>query len=270
MYNNDLIAWCQEAAKYPRLSKEEEKDLLEKAHKGDKDAREKLITHNLKLVISIAQDFTGPGIDVMDLIQQGNIGLIYSIDHYDPSRETALSTAATYGIRKFIFKYYFEQSRLVRKPQWQQEMTNKMRDAEKELKATLGRAPEIKEIAEYIGIPEITVEQILKDNSVKYIPLQTPLNDDGDTVEEIIAAPENKEAIQERYRKAAEKALEYLPEEEAIILREFYGINGASKKTLEQLAKERGTTRETIRGKREAALRKLRHPDTLAEIRGTL
>lgn len=270
MYNNDLIAYYQQTKKYPRLSKTEEKELLQKTASGDKAAREKLITHNLRLVFPIVREYIGPGTDTMDLVQQGNLGLIYAIDHYDPTRKTALSTAATYGIKNYISKYYFDQSRTVRKPQWQQEMTSKIRDAENTLKEKLERTPTDKEIATYLGVVEETIQRIRKDNAVKHISLTTPLDEHGNTVEDLIAAPENKEASQERYKRAIEKALKHLSEEDAELLSVIYGINGYPKKSQEQIAKERGVSREMIRQKKEAALRKLRHPDILSEIRGEL
>lgn len=272
MYNNDLIAYYQEAAKYPLLTEEEEKELLQKAQSGDKDAREKLITHNLKLVLSIVKDYTGPGVDTLDLIQQGNIGLIYSIDHYDPTRGAKLSTAASYGIKKYIIKYYFEQSRTIRKPQWQQEMTSKIRDAEQALSHTLGRKPTIEEVAEYVDALPITVERVLQDNAVKQVSLHTPLNDDGDTVEDLIAAEEevNSERMEERYKNAVKTALSYLSEDEANFLRALYGVDGAPMKTQTQLSEERGYSREYGRQMKEAALRKLRHPDILQDIRSKL
>lgn len=257
-------AYLKSIGNHPRLSFDEEKELSVQALAGDKNAQTKLVECNLKLVVPIAKRYMGCGLPLLDLIQEGNLGLIKAAEKYDGEKGFRFSTYATYWIRQAISRALGDQSRTIRIPANMVELLSKVRKATAELTQTLHREPTEKEIAEKLGI-ELEKVQTVMDMAQATTSLDVAVDDDGETTIGDLIADHNTEnpyqnLVQEANSQIVEAVLSTLPTKEADILRMRFGIGADKPMTLEEVGKHYGVTRERIRQVENKAIRKLRNP----------
>lgn len=257
-------AYLKSIGNHPRLNFEEEKELSEKALAGDMDAQTKLVECNLKLVVPIAKRYMGCGLPLLDLIQEGNLGLIKAAGKYDGSKGFRFSTYATYWIRQAISRALGDQSRTIRIPANMVELLSKVKKASAELTQTLHRDPSDKEIAEKLGV-ELDKVQTVMDIAQATTSLDTPVDDDGETtMGDLVAdyAAENpyQNLVKQANIEIVDSVLSTLSTKEADILRMRFGINADKPMTLEEVGQHYGVTRERIRQVENKAIRKLRNP----------
>ena len=257
-------AYLKSIGNHPRLNFEEEKELSEKALAGDMEAQTKLVECNLKLVVPIAKRYMGCGLPLLDLIQEGNLGLIKAAGKYDGSKGFRFSTYATYWIRQAISRALGDQSRTIRIPANMVELLSKVKKASAELTQTLHRDPSDKEIAEKLGV-ELDKVQTVMDIAQATTSLDTPVDDDGETtMGDLVAdyAAENpyQNLVKQANIEIVDSVLSTLSTKEADILRMRFGINADKPMTLEEVGQHYGVTRERIRQVENKAIRKLRNP----------
>ena len=267
---NDVIvldgvkAYLKSIGNHPRLSFDQEKELSIKALAGDHDAVNTLVECNLLLVVSIAKKYYGCGLPLLDLIQEGNLGLIKAAEKYDGSKGFRFSTYATYWIRQAISRALGDQSRTIRIPANMVELLSKVKKATAELTQKLGRAPSDKEIAAHMGV-ELDKVQTVMDLAQATTSLDTPVDDDGETsMGDLIAdhSAENPMAamMAEANKQIVEAILDTLGAREAEILKMRFGIIGDKAMTLEEVGNHYGLSKERIRQIENKAIRKLRNP----------
>jgi RNA polymerase primary sigma factor len=257
-------AYLKSIGNHPRLNFEEEKELSAKALAGDKEAVNHLVECNLKLVVPIAKRYTGCGLPLLDLIQEGNLGLIKAAEKYDGSKGWRFSTYATYWIRQTISRALGDQSRTIRIPANMVELLSKVKKASAELTQSLRRDPTDQEIADKLNI-ELDKVQTVMDIAQATTSLDTPVDDEGETsMGDLIAdtSTENpyQNMVAEANRQIVESVLSTLSSKEAEILRMRFGIGSDRPMTLEEVGKHYGVTRERIRQVENKAIRKLRNP----------
>ena len=257
-------AYLKSIGNHPRLNFEEEKELSAKALAGDKEAINHLVECNLKLVVPIAKRYAGCGLPLLDLIQEGNLGLIKAAEKYDGSKGWRFSTYATYWIRQTISRALGDQSRTIRIPANMVELLSKVKKASAELTQSLRRDPTDQEIADKLNI-ELDKVQTVMDIAQATTSLDTPVDDDGETsMGDLIAdtSTENpyQNMVAEANRQIVESVLSTLSSKEAEILRMRFGIGSDRPMTLEEVGKHYGVTRERIRQVENKAIRKLRNP----------
>ena len=257
-------AYLKSIGNHPRLSFDEEKELSEKALSGDQSAQTKLVECNLKLVVPIAKRYMGCGLPLLDLIQEGNLGLIKAAEKYDGSKGFRFSTYATYWIRQAISRALGDQSRTIRIPANMVELLSKVKKASAELIQTLHREPTEEEIAERLGI-ELEKVQTVMDMAQATTSLDLAIDDDGETTMGDLVADSNAEnpyqnMVKEANTQIVEAVLATLSNREADILRMRFGIGADKPMTLEEVGQHYGVTRERIRQVENKAIRKLRNP----------
>ena len=257
-------AYLKSIGNHPRLSFDEEKELSEKALSGDQSAQTKLVECNLKLVVPIAKRYMGCGLPLLDLIQEGNLGLIKAAEKYDGSKGFRFSTYATYWIRQAISRALGDQSRTIRIPANMVELLSKVKKATAELTQKLGRAPSDKEIAAHMDI-ELDKVQTVMDLAQATTSLDTPVDDEGETsIGDLIAdhSAENPVAnmIKEANKQIVASILDTLGSREAEILKMRFGIDAEKAMTLEEVGDHYGLSKERIRQIENKAIRKLRNP----------
>lgn len=266
--------YLKQIGEIPLLDKEEEKRLCALAIRGDAAAKDLLIRHNLRLVVSIAKKYKGLGIPFLDLIQEGNIGLIKSVDKFNVERGCRFSTHATWWIRQAISRALSNQSRTIRIPAHMSELLAKIKKASNELSFTLGQEPTEEEIAEYLKI-DIDKIQVALDTSKSVTSLDTPVGDDEDTnLGELIADDNSTDPLHSLMKEANKQIIKdvfsTLNPKEAEVLRLRFGIEEDEPKTLEEVGEHFSLTRERIRQIETKALRKLRHPARAQAIKECL
>ena len=249
---------------HPRLSFDEEKELSVKALAGDKTAQDRLVECNLKLVIPIAKRYSGCGLPLLDLIQEGNLGLMKAAERYDGSKGFRFSTYATYWIRQAISRALGDQSRTIRIPANMVELLSKVKKKSNELFQELHREPTDEEIAAALNL-EVDKVQTLLDIAQATASLDTPVDDDGETSMGDLIADHTAESpyltlMKEANREIVEAVLDTLSTKESDVLRMRFGIGRAKPMTLEEVGKHYGVTRERIRQVENKAMRKLRNP----------
>jgi RNA polymerase primary sigma factor len=259
-----IKAYLKSIGNHPRLTFEEEKELSKLALNGDKNAINKLVECNLLLVVSIAKKYYGCGLPLLDLIQEGNIGLITAAKKYDGEKGFRFSTYATYWIRQTISRALSENSRTIRLPGNMVELLNKVKRVSTELSQKLGRKPEEEEIAAALGV-EVDKVQAVMDLAQVVNSLDTPIDDEGETCMGDLIADDSKsnimaDLIQETNTKIVNDVLSTLGVREAEIVRMRFGINRDEPMTLDEIGKHYGLSRERIRQIETKALRKLRNP----------
>lgn len=257
-------AYLKSIGNHPRLSFDEEKELSEKALSGDQSAQTKLVECNLKLVVPIAKRYMGCGLPLLDLIQEGNLGLIKAAEKYDGSKGFRFSTYATYWIRQAISRALGDQSRTIRIPANMVELLSKVKKASAELTQFLRREPTDKEIAEKLDI-ELEKVQTVMDLAQATTSLDLAVDDDGETTMGDLVADSNAEnpyqnMVKEANSQIVESVLSTLSNKEADILRMRFGIGADKPMTLEEVGQHYGVTRERIRQVENKAIRKLRNP----------
>ena len=257
------------------LSFEEEQALTAKIQKGDIVAREKLINANLRLVVGIAKRFKGCGIPFLDLIQEGNLGLMNAVDKFDGSKGNRFSTHATWWIRQAISRALADQSRTIRMPAYMVEMYNRINRVSAELAAELGYQPSADQIAERVGTTADKVEDILE-VAKAVVSLDAPLGGEDDDTSFGDMIPDSGEnspykiLLKKEMREIVKEIINTLEDREAKIISYRFGIDIEEPMTLEQIGEIFGVSKERIRQLEAKALRKLRHPLRANALRGIL
>jgi RNA polymerase primary sigma factor len=267
--------YLKEIGRIPLLNREQEIKLAQKAEAGDLKAKEKLTASNLRLVVSIAKKYIGRGMTFLDLIQEGNKGLIRAVEKYDWTKGFKFSTYATWWIRQAITRAIADQARTIRIPVHMVETINKLMRTARKLMQDLGREPSPEEIAEAMeGMDADKVREILK-ISQNTTSLETPIGDEEDSVLGDFIADESQispyEATsQQMLRENIGEVLAALSDREARVLKMRFGLNGGKAMTLEEVGQKFGVTRERIRQIEAKALRKLRHPSRRKQLQDFL
>ncbi len=266
--------YLKEIGKVPLLSAEEEIELAKRMEDGDEDAKKKLAEANLRLVVSIAKRYVGRGMLFLDLIQEGNLGLIKAVEKFDYRKGYKFSTYATWWIRQAITSAIADQARTIRIPVHMVETINKLIRVSRQLLQELGREPLPEEIAEEMDIPVERVREILK-ISQEPVSLETPIGEEEDShlgdfiQDENVPVPAEAAAFTLLKEQLVE-VLGTLTEREQKVLRLRFGLDDGRARTLEEVGKEFKVTRERIRQIEAKALRKLRHPSRSRKLRDYL
>jgi len=263
IYTTDAVKqYLNDISRYPLLTQQEEYELAVRIKNGDKEAIDKLAEHNLRLVVSNAKHYVGRGISLLDLIQEGNSGLMKAVHKYDPCRGYRFTTYATWWIRQGITRAIADQSRTIRIPVHTGELINKLKRIERILTAQLKRTPTIEELAEHSGF---TVDKILELNKLDLEPVSTEITigEDDDTLLIDMIADNNAtipddNAVESGLRMELETVLSYLTTRESEVIRLRFGFDDGRSRTLEEVGKVFGVTRERIRQIEAKALRKLK------------
>jgi len=256
--------YLREIGRVPLLKADEEYELAKKVAEGSREAKQKLIEANLRLVVSIAKRYIGRGLPFLDLIQEGNKGLIRATEKYDYQRGFKFSTYATWWIRQAITRAIADQARTIRIPVHMVETINKVYRATRQLTQKLGYEPSAAEIAQELDIPVSKVKTVFK-ISQGTASLQAPVGEDGDSVlgdfiEDSVQLSPYEEASRELLKENIDEVLSSLTDREAKVLRMRFSLDGDQPHTLEEVGRHFGVTRERIRQIEAKALRKLKHP----------
>jgi len=263
--------YLKEIGQVKLLTKQEECNLAIKMSAGCMISKNKLAVSNLRLVVSIAKKYTGRGILFLDLIQEGNLGLIRAVEKFDHTKGYKFSTYATWWIRQAITRAIADQARTIRIPVHMVETINKVRKVSRNLLQTLARKPNEKEISEASGIPEEKVKEIIKIAQVP-LSLETPIGDEeghalGDFVEDLTTSLPEQRLMQDSLKVGIDAVLAELTEREARVLRLRFGLEDGKPRTLEEVGRLYDVTRERIRQIEAKALKKLRQPQQLQKLR---
>lgn len=266
--------YLKEIGRIPLLTREQEISLAQNVEMGNLNAKAHLINANLRLVVSIAKKYIGRGMTFLDLIQEGNKGLIRAVEKYDWTKGFKFSTYATWWIRQAITRAIADQARTIRIPVHMVETINKLIRISRKLMQDLGREPSPEEVAEVMEIPADKVREILK-ISQKTTSLETPIGDDDDSYLGDFIADETQltpyEATSKRLLKEnINEVLQALSDREARVLRMRFGLEGQRPMTLEEVGRKFGVTRERIRQIEAKALRKLKHPSRRKKLQDFL
>ena len=272
-YNLDdpVRMYLKEIGQIKLLSAEEEVELAKRVAEGDQVAKNKLTEANLRLVVSIAKKYSGRGLHILDLIQEGNTGLIRAVDKFDWTKGNKFSTYATWWIRQAITRAIADQARTIRVPVHMVEVINKATRCNRKLVQELGREPTVEEIAAELNLP---VEKIIEANrtAADTLSLDTPVGDEEDTsigsfVEDERTPGPADATSNALLAEALKEILDTLTEREADVLRMRFGMYDGRTHTLEEVGQIFGVTRERIRQIENKAIRKLRHPSRAKKIK---
>lgn len=266
--------YLKEIGRVNLLTSSEEIELAKRMALGDEEAKRKLAEANLRLVVSIAKRYVGRGMLFLDLIQEGNLGLIKAIDKFDYEKGFKFSTYATWWIRQAITRAIADQARTIRIPVHMVETINKYVRISRQLLQELGRDPKPEEIADRMGIPLEKIREIQK-ISLDPVSLETPIGEEedshlGDFVEDEGALSPPDSAAFMLLKKQLEEVLDTLTEREKKVLSLRFGLDDGRSRTLEEVGKEFGVTRERIRQIEAKALRKLKHPSRSKKLKDFL
>lgn len=266
--------YLKEIGKVPLLSAEEEIELAKKMEMGDEEAKKRLAEANLRLVVSIAKRYVGRGMLFLDLIQEGNLGLIKAVEKFDYRKGYKFSTYATWWIRQAITRAIADQARTIRIPVHMVETINKLIRVSRQLLQELGREPTPEEIAEEMNMPVDRVREILK-ISQEPVSLETPIGEEedshlGDFIQDDNVPVPADAAASTLLKEQLVEVLSTLTEREQKVLRLRFGMDDGRARTLEEVGKEFNVTRERIRQIEAKALRKLRHPSRSRKLKDYL
>ena len=266
--------YLKEIGKVPLLSAEEEIELAKRMENGDREAKKRLAEANLRLVVSIAKRYVGRGMLFLDLIQEGNLGLIKAVEKFDYRKGYKFSTYATWWIRQAITRAIADQARTIRIPVHMVETINKLIRVSRQLLQELGREPTPEEISEEMGMPVDRVREILK-ISQEPVSLETPIGEEedshlGDFIQDDNVPVPAEAASFTLLREQLVEVLGTLTEREQKVLRLRFGLDDGRARTLEEVGKEFNVTRERIRQIEAKALRKLRHPSRSRKLKDYL
>lgn len=266
--------YLKEIGKVPLLSAEEEIELAKRMENGDQEAKKRLAEANLRLVVSIAKRYVGRGMLFLDLIQEGNLGLIKAVEKFDYRKGYKFSTYATWWIRQAITRAIADQARTIRIPVHMVETINKLIRVSRQLLQELGREPTPEEISEEMGMPVDRVSEILK-ISQEPVSLETPIGEEedshlGDFIQDDNVPVPAEAASFTLLREQLVEVLGTLTEREQKVLRLRFGLDDGRARTLEEVGKEFNVTRERIRQIEAKALRKLRHPSRSRKLKDYL
>jgi RNA polymerase primary sigma factor len=259
---SSLDIYLKQISVIPLITVQEEIDLAKKISKGDEKAREKMITANLRLVVKIAQDYSNIGLSLLDLINEGNMGLMKAVERFDPSKGGKLSTYASWWIKQSIKRALANQSKTIRLPVHMVDRVTQIRRTTQQLSENLGREPTDDELAEEMKIPVARITH-LKSVSKKPASLDSPINDeDGSSLGDVVPDAKSISPLENLQSKSlvgdVEKVLASLEPREADIIRLRFGLEGRDPKTLEEVGEQIGITRERVRQLQEQAIRQLR------------
>ena len=266
--------YLKEIGKVPLLSADEEIEYAKRMEEGDEEAEKRLAEANLRLVVSIAKRYVGRGMQFLDLIQEGNLGLIKAVEKYDYRKGFKFSTYATWWIRQAITRAIADQARTIRIPVHMVETINKLVRVQRQLLQELGREPSPEEIAENMDIPVERVREIQK-ISQEPVSLETPIGEEedshlGDFIQDDNVPVPAEAAASTLLKEQLVEVLGTLTEREQKVLRLRFGMDDGRARTLEEVGKEFNVTRERIRQIEAKALRKLRHPSRSRKLRDYL
>lgn len=263
--------YLKEIGTVPLLTAEEEVELAKRVKEGDEDAKKRLEKANLRLVVSIAKRYVGRGMLFLDLIQEGNLGLIKAVEKFDYKKGYKFSTYATWWIRQAITRAIADQARTIRIPVHMVETINKLKRVQKQLLQELGREPYPEEIAEEMQIPVERIREIQK-ISLEPVSLETPIGEEDDSRLSDFIQDENmptpdEAAIYTLLKEQLNKVLETLTEREQKVIRLRFGLDDGHPRTLEEVGSIFGVTRERIRQIEAKAIRRLRHPKKSLQLK---
>ena len=266
--------YLKEIGRIKLLTPEEEQEIAKKMAEGDEDARKRMSEANLRLVVSIAKRYVGRGMQLLDLIQEGNLGLMKAVEKFDYTKGYKFSTYATWWIRQSITRAIADQARTIRIPVHMVETINRVLRTSHSMVQKLGREPTTKEIADELHIEESKVEEVLK-IAQEPVSLETPIGEEedshlGDFIQDDEASQPSEEASYTLLREQLEEVLSTLTTREEQVLRMRFGLTDGKPHTLEEVGKQFDVTRERIRQIESKALRKLRHPSRSKKLRDFL
>jgi len=263
-YDGDtaIKLYLREIGQVRLLTPQEEIDLAARIKKGDKKAREQMIKANLRLVVKIARDYEGIGLPLLDLISEGNIGLMKAVERFDPSKGGKLSTYGSWWIKQSIKRALANQSKTIRLPVHLVDKISRMRRTALKLQEILGREPSDEELAEEMGISVMRVGQ-MRTAAIRPASLDAPIGDEDSNNFAEVVQDENAESPYEQLEEKTvtnmlQDMVETLDPREATILRARFGLDGGSERTLEEVGEKFGVTRERVRQIQNIALKKLR------------
>lgn len=266
--------YLKEIGKVSLLTADEEVELAKRIEAGDEEAKKKLTEANLRLVVSIAKRYTSRGMLFLDLIQEGNLGLMKAVEKFDYTKGYKFSTYATWWIRQSITRAIADQGRTIRIPVHMVETINKVVKVQRQLVQKLGREPSANEVADAAGMTVEKVREIMK-LSQEPVSLEKPIGDEedshlGDFIEDENSVSPPDAAANAFLREQIDEVLETLTERERKVLRLRFGLDDGKARTLEEVGKEFHVTRERIRQIEAKAIRKLRHPSRSRKLRDYL
>ncbi|MGM0844212.1 MAG: RNA polymerase sigma factor RpoD [Bacillota bacterium] len=272
--NDPVRMYLKEIGRVDLLSAQEEISLANRIEDGDEEAKRRLAEANLRLVVSIAKRYVGRGMLFLDLIQEGNMGLIKAVEKFDYRKGFKFSTYATWWIRQAITRAIADQARTIRIPVHMVETINKLIRVQRQLLQDLGREPSPEEIAEEMDLTPEKVREILK-IAQEPVSLETPIGEEddshlGDFIEDAEAQSPSEHAAYELLKEQLEDVLDTLTDREENVLRLRFGLDDGRTRTLEEVGKVFGVTRERIRQIEAKALRKLRHPSRSKRLKDFL
>ncbi len=271
--NDSVKMYLKEIGRYELLRPEEEPILAKKILEGDEEARERLINANLRLVVNIAKHYVGRGMQFLDLIQEGNLGLMKAVDKFDYTKGYKFSTYATWWIRQAITRAIADQARTIRIPVHMVETINKITRVQRQLVQEFGREPTAEEIAKELDNPQLTPKRIREIQRIAMEPvsLETPIGEEddshlGDFIEDKESKSPNDFTTDQLLREQLFSVLEELTPREEKVIRLRYGLDDNRPRTLEEVGREFNVTRERIRQIEAKAIKKLRHPTRIKRL----
>lgn len=272
--NDPVRMYLKEIGRVPLLSAKEEVELAKRIEENDEEAKRRLAEANLRLVVSIAKRYVGRGMLFLDLIQEGNMGLIKAVEKFDYNKGFKFSTYATWWIRQAITRAIADQARTIRIPVHMVETINKLIRVQRQLLQDLGREPTPEEVSKEMELTPEKVREILK-IAQEPVSLETPIGEEddshlGDFIEDQEALAPSDAAAYELLKEQLEDVLDTLTDREENVLRLRFGLDDGRTRTLEEVGKVFGVTRERIRQIEAKALRKLRHPSRSKRLKDFL
>lgn len=272
--NDPVRMYLKEIGRVDLLTADEEVELAKRIEAGDSDAQDELAEANLRLVVSIAKRYVGRGMSFLDLIQEGNMGLMKAVNKFDYTKGFKFSTYATWWIRQAITRAIADQARTIRIPVHMVETINKLSRIQRQLVKELGRDPAPEEIGAEMDLPTEKVREILK-ISQDPVSLETPIGEEndshlGDFIEDDEAVSPEENTAGELLKEELRDVLDTLTDREENVLRLRFGLDDGRQRTLEDVGKVFGVTRERIRQIEAKALRKLRHPSRSKQLKDFL
>ncbi|BDR56502.1 RNA polymerase sigma factor RpoD [Xylocopilactobacillus apis] len=272
--NDPVRMYLKEIGQFPLLKAEEEVEIAKRIEAGDEVAKQTLAEDNLRLVVSIAKKYVGRGMQFLDLIQEGNMGLMKAVEKFDYTKGFKFSTYATWWIRQAITRAIADQARTIRIPVHMVETINKLIRIQRMLLQDLGRDPLPEELGAEMDLPTSKIREILK-IAQEPVSLETPIGEEddshlGDFIEDFDATSPEEHASYELLKEQLEQVLDTLTEREENVLRLRFGLDDGRVRTLEEVGKVFGVTRERIRQIEAKALRKLKHPSRSRQLKDFL